>query len=160
MSSIYFGKWRQPAVVLEIIGGIILGPSALGRNKDYLESIFPISSQAHLSLVANVGLILYLFTVGMELDPNLLLEHGKRAGGVAAFGIAVPFAFGIAISRVMFDTLQGQDSRYSPVNITSFYVFIGTAMSKFSSLAQRTEFHLHRFSPLQVSLHSQSWQGS
>lgn len=49
------------------LGGIILGPSAIGRNENYLQTIFPPTSLPLLSVVANLGLVLYLFIVGMEL---------------------------------------------------------------------------------------------
>ena len=65
----------------------------------------------------------------MELDPKLLLTHARKAGAISFFGIAVPFALGIAISRVMFDTLQANEEGFEDVSFVSFFVFIGTAMS-------------------------------
>jgi Kef-type K+ transport system membrane component KefB len=50
-----------------MLGGILLGPSAIGRNKAYLNTIFPPESLPLISVVANLGLVLYLFIVGMEL---------------------------------------------------------------------------------------------
>ena len=120
---------KLPKVIFEIVGGILLGPSAIGRNKAYLNAIFPASSLPLLGVVANLGLVLYLFIVGMELDPKLIMTHYRKAGGVAFMGMAVPFALGIAVSKIMFDTLQGSDPVYKNVSFTSFYVFIGTAMS-------------------------------
>mmetsp|Transcript_10441 Transcript_10441/g.9367 ORF Transcript_10441/g.9367 Transcript_10441/m.9367 type:complete len:668 (-) Transcript_10441:985-2988(-) len=120
---------KQPSVIFEIIGGIILGPSAIGRNADYLNKIFPPHSLSYLKLVADIGLILYLFVVGMELDIVKLATHAKRAGGVALMGMAVPFALGIAISSTLYNTLEADDPFYSNVSSTSFFVFIGTAMS-------------------------------
>lgn len=52
-------------------GGILLGPSAIGRNKNYLDTIFPAKSLPLISVVANLGLVLYLFIVGMELGKRL-----------------------------------------------------------------------------------------
>ncbi len=82
---------RQPRVIFEIIGGILLGPSAIGRNKAYLETIFPDKSMGFLSIVANIGLTLYLFLVGLELDPKLLMSHATKAGTIALAGMAIPF---------------------------------------------------------------------
>ena len=107
----------------------MLGPSAIGRNSAYLNTIFPKSSLPLLSVVANLGLVLYLFVVGMELDPKIIATHWRKAGGVAFVGMAVPFALGIAISQLMFDTLQASDPKYAAVPFVSFFVFIGTAMS-------------------------------
>jgi Kef-type K+ transport system membrane component KefB len=122
-------RFKQPKVIFEIIGGILLGPSAIGRNQNYLDTIFPASSLSLISVVANLGLVLYLFIVGMELDPMLLATHAKKAGAIAITGMAVPFALGIAISRIMFNTLQANDPKYANVSFISFFVFIGTAMS-------------------------------
>eukprot|EP01035_Chromulina_nebulosa_P021490 gene21490-27832_t len=125
-----FGYYlKQPSVIFEIIGGIILGPSAIGRNAEYLTKIFPPKSLTYLKLVADLGLILYLFVVGMELDIAKLATHAKRAGGVALLGMAVPFALGVAISSTLYNTLESSDPKYSHVSHTSFFVFIGTAMS-------------------------------
>lgn len=120
---------KQPKVIFEIIGGILMGPSAIGRKASFLEIIFPAESLDYLDLVANIGLTLYLFLVGLELDPKLLKTHARKAGGIALIGMAVPFALGVAISRIMFDVLQGDDPAFKDVDFVSFFVFIGTAMS-------------------------------
>ncbi len=125
-----FGTYlKQPKVIFEIIAGVLLGPSAIGRNERYLSTIFPTSSLGYLSIVANIGLTFYLFLVGLELDPKLLTTHARKAGAISFFGIAIPFVVGIAISRIMFDTLEAQDEEFKDVSFVSFFVFIGTAMS-------------------------------
>ena len=58
-----------------LLGGILLGPSAIGRNRTYLKTIFPPESLPLLSVVANLGLVLYLFVVGMELGKQLYYLH-------------------------------------------------------------------------------------
>ena len=118
---------QQPKVIFEIVGGILLGPSAIGRDLDsvYVTRIFRVSNQPLLSVVANLGLVLYLFIVGMELDPKLLASHIKSAGSIAICGMIVPFCLGIAISKTLIDYLQPNDG----TDYTIFYIFIGTALS-------------------------------
>ena len=123
---------HQPRVIFEIIAGILLGPSAIGRsdanNSTYNLKVFPKASLGYLQIVASIGLTLYLFLVGMELDPELIKSHYRKAGAIAVVGMIVPFCLGIAISGTMFTTLNSYGV-YANVNYTSFYVFIGTAMS-------------------------------
>jgi Kef-type K+ transport system membrane component KefB len=124
------GAWfRQPRVIFEIIGGIALGPSALGRNKHFLERCFPEDSLIQLQVVAEMGLILYLFLVGLELDPQMLLNNWRKAGSIALVGMAVPFALGVAISPILFHVLMSHDKGAADVDHTAFFVFIGTSLS-------------------------------
>lgn len=73
--TILFPKFK------EIIGGILLGPTAIGKSSEYLLIIFPSSSMNYLGIIAQLGLVLYLFLVGMELDVPMLASHAKKAGG-------------------------------------------------------------------------------
>ncbi|KAG1339191.1 cation/H(+) antiporter 20 [Cocos nucifera] len=116
---------RQPQVIAEIVGGIILGPSALGRNQSYLHRIFPSWSTPILETVASIGLLFFLFLVGLELDLRSIRRSGRRAFFIAAAGISLPFVSGVGVAFVLRSTLPGADSAgYGP-----FLVFMGVALS-------------------------------
>ena len=85
------------------------GPSALGHIPGYLDTVFPKQSLGYLALVANLGLVLYLFLVGVELDPEVLRRNGKKAVSIAVVGIALPFGLGCLISPLHFNKLPIKD---------------------------------------------------
>jgi Kef-type K+ transport system membrane component KefB len=106
-------------------GGILLGPSTLGRNKHYLHRIFPSWSTPILESVANIGLLFFLFLVGLELDLSSIRRSGRRAFGIAAAGISLPFVCGIGVAFVLRKTVDGADK----VGYGQFLVFMGVALS-------------------------------
>ncbi|KAH7655270.1 Cation/H+ exchanger domain-containing protein [Dioscorea alata] len=104
-------------------GGILLGPSALGRSKAFLDNVFPTQSLTVLDTLANIGLLFFLFLVGLELDLRAIGRTGKRALAIALAGISLPFALGVGTSVVLRSTVA-KGARQGP-----FLVFMGVALS-------------------------------
>lgn len=115
----------QPAVVSEILAGIALGPSLLGALwPEAAAFLFPPSSLGGLEAVAQLGLILFMFLVGLELDPALLRRSGRSAIALSQAGIVVPFGLGLALASQVHDELS-----LPGVPFLSFALFLGVAMS-------------------------------
>ncbi|KAI9217601.1 Sodium/hydrogen exchanger family-domain-containing protein [Blastocladiella britannica] len=135
-------KFNQPRVIAEVIGGIILGPSVMGLIPHFSTTIFPTTSLPLLNIAAQFGLILYLFLVGVELDPSLLKANARQSISISVAGILLPFGAGSAVAFAMYETLMPADTT---VPFGSFLLFLGVAMSitAFPVLARiLTENHL------------------
>jgi Kef-type K+ transport system membrane component KefB len=115
----------QPQVVGEMLAGILLGPSLLGWLAPGASALlFPPSSLGVLSALSQVGMVLYMFVVGMELDTGTLRERGGTALLTSHVSIVVPFALGSALALALF-------GRFAPpgVAFVPFALFLGAAMS-------------------------------
>ncbi|KAF3936362.1 hypothetical protein ABW20_dc0110374 [Dactylellina cionopaga] len=120
---------RQPRVIAEVIGGIILGPTVMGRVPNFTTTIFPAEAMPNLNLVANLGLVLFLFLIGLEVDFRIMVDNWRIALGVGAMGIALPFGLGAAIAYGLYNEF-GQDTGVnSEVNFGIFLLFVGVAFS-------------------------------
>ncbi|WP_394826477.1 cation:proton antiporter [Pendulispora albinea] len=118
-------RFGQPMVVAEIVAGIVLGPSLLGWLLPGFEAaVFPAKSMQLLGLLSQIGLILFMFLVGLEFDPKMLKGRTRSSVAISHTSIVVPFALGALLAW----HLHGE---YAPsgVPLTSFTLFMGTAMS-------------------------------
>ncbi|EMD40223.1 hypothetical protein CERSUDRAFT_112420 [Gelatoporia subvermispora B] len=122
--SLILGKIKQPKVIAEVIGGILLGPTAFGRIPGFTEHIFPDDSKPYLSLVANIGLCLFLFLVGLEIDLNIIKRNARLSMTIALAGMVLPFGLGAALSVPLYHTFIDQS-----VKFTNFMLFTGVAYS-------------------------------
>lgn len=130
-------KIRQPRVIAEVVGGIILGPSVMGRVPGFQEAIFPKASLVNLNLVANLGLVLYLFLIGLETDVGFLLSNWRAASSVAFAGLALPFGLGCALAWGVYHAFR-EDSGIEPIAFSSYMLFIGIAIAITVSIYTRT----------------------
>src|SRR5206468_1744356 len=101
---------RQPLVIAEIIAGIALGPSLLGRVwPSASTALFPHESIPALSIVSKVGLVLFMFLVGLRFDFKHLRGHGRASVAISHAGIAAPFALGVGLAEVMYSRLSSPE---------------------------------------------------
>ncbi|KAK5171793.1 uncharacterized protein LTR77_003429 [Saxophila tyrrhenica] len=119
---------RQPRVIAEVIGGVILGPSIMGRIPGFTDAIFPTESIPNLSLVANLGLVLFLFIVGLEVDLRYFVSNWKLAISVGVAGMALPFGLGCAISWGLYHEFRDEEG-LEPIAFGTYMLFIGIAMA-------------------------------
>jgi Kef-type K+ transport system membrane component KefB len=120
-----FRYLRQPPVIGEVVAGIMLGPSLLGRVSPGVATyVLPAEIAPFLGLVAQLGVILYMFMVGLELDTTALRHRGHCAVAISHASIIVPFLLGAALALGLYVRLSSGD-----VPFTVFALFVGVAMS-------------------------------
>ncbi|XP_015891153.3 cation/H(+) antiporter 15 [Ziziphus jujuba] len=103
-------------------GGIILGPSVLGRNHHFANTIFPLRSVMVLETMANVGLLYFLFLVGVEMDISVIRRTGKKSLLIAVAGMILPFIIGASFSFLLHQ--NGSDMSQG-----TFILFLGVSLS-------------------------------
>ncbi|XP_051129688.1 cation/H(+) antiporter 15-like [Andrographis paniculata] len=114
--------FRQPRVIPEILGGIILGPSILGQSKKFAEMVFPLRSVMVLETMANVGILYFLFLVGVEMDIVMIKNTGKKALVISSAGMILPFLIGVSFAFVLHTSGQW-------VKLGTFIIFLGVSLS-------------------------------
>jgi Kef-type K+ transport system membrane component KefB len=115
----------QPQVVGEMLAGLLLGPSFLGwLLPGPSAALFPAASLGYLSAMSQVGLLLFMFLVGIELDSRALRERGHAAILTSHASITVPFAMGVLLALPLYE-------RFAPPGVAfiGFALFLGASMS-------------------------------
>lgn len=121
-------KIQQPRVIAEVLTGILLGPTVLGRIPNFTSRCFPLESKPGLTLVANVGIILFLFIVGLEVDLKYIKKNARAAFSVGMINMAFPFGLGCAISKGLYEHYRVNEVGLPPVHFTTYMVFIAVAL--------------------------------
>jgi len=118
-------KIGQPSVIGEIVAGIALGPSFLGLYfPEFSQILFPVASLPNLSFLSQIGLILFMFVIGMELDLKVIKNKAHDAVLISHASIIIPFALGMVLAYFIFTSFAPEG-----VEFISFALFLGIAMS-------------------------------
>jgi Kef-type K+ transport system membrane component KefB len=115
----------QPAVIGEIAAGLLLGPSALGLAwPELMSALFPPASLPPLQWLSQIGVLLFMFCVGTDIDLAELRHKARAALVISHTSIALPFALGVMLALIAFPLLAAPG-----VSFHAFALFIGIAMS-------------------------------
>ena len=120
-----FNALRQPPVIGEVVAGLALGPSLLGAvAPDAYLFLLPPAIVPYLGVVAQLGVILYMFLVGLELNTDRLHRQVHSTVAISHASIVLPFVLGSALALYLYPRFSTSD-----VPFTSFALFMGIAMS-------------------------------
>jgi Kef-type K+ transport system membrane component KefB len=123
--GVMFRRLGQPQVVGEVVAGILLGPSLLGRiAPGALAFLFPPAASPYLSVLAQFGVILFMFLVGLELDPERMRGGAQATFAISHASITLPFVLGALLALPLYPLLSSRD-----VPFTAFALFLGVSMS-------------------------------
>jgi Kef-type K+ transport system membrane component KefB len=118
-------KIGQPTVIGEIVAGIVLGPSLVGLYfPEFSSFLFPEQSLSNLEFLSQIGLILFMFVVGMELDLKVLKNKANEAVVISHASIIIPFTLGVALAYGIYHSFAPEG-----VQFISFALFLGISMS-------------------------------
>ena len=121
--GLFLSRIRQPRVIAEVIGGIVLGPSVMGHIPNFRATIFPTDSLPLLTVTANIGLLLFLFLVGLEIDTRILKKNLLTAATVSFAGLIIPLGLGAALGIGVYHEFIPET-----VNFGLFLLFVAVAI--------------------------------
>ncbi len=125
LTGMLFKKIKQPQVIGEMVAGILLGPSLLGWVAPQISQVvFPASSLGYLNALSQIGLVFFMFIVGISVNPKELKELGHAAVLTSHVSIVTPFCLGGALALFLYPRLAT-----AGIGFTSFALFMGSAMS-------------------------------
>ena len=125
LMGLFCRQIKQPLVIGEIIAGIMLGPSLLGLiAPNVMTALFPAETLPYLNILSQIGLIFFMFLIGLELNPKYLSGQLEKAVLISHVSIVVPFALGISTALILYPIVSNNG-----VSFTAFALFLGSALS-------------------------------
>lgn len=121
--ALILSRIRQPRVIAEVIAGVLLGPSVMGRIPGFTNAIFPTASLPMINLTATIGLVLFLFLVGMEIDLRVLRRNAKVSMAISGAGLVLPLGLGAALGVPIYHQFVDPS-----VNFGYFLLFVAVAV--------------------------------
>jgi Kef-type K+ transport system membrane component KefB len=120
-----FGLFHQPRVIGEVVAGILLGPSVVGHFfPGITAALFPSAVMPLLGIIAQIGVMLFMFVVGLELNTELLRKKTHSTMAISHASILLPFLMGSALALLLYPILSTR-----AVSFTAFSLFLGISMS-------------------------------
>lgn len=120
-----FERINQPLVIGEIVAGILLGPSLLGwLAPSWKAALFPLEVMSPLNVLSQVGLIFFMFLIGLELNPKYIRGNLDTAILISHVSILVPFSLGSLLALLLYPLVSSGE-----VSFTAFALFLGAAMA-------------------------------
>jgi len=125
MCGVLARRAGQPAVLGEIVAGLLLGPTVLSTlAPGVIHALLPAAVRPDLGLLAQAGLVIFMFAVGLEVDLGLLRRHARVIGAASQAMMVVPFVLGVVVAIPLYATFAGRTAGAVP-----YAIFIGTALS-------------------------------
>ncbi len=152
-------RLRQPTVLAQITAGFVLGPSLVGAIPGASELLFPGPVQQALSAAGSIGLVLFMFVVGLELDLSAVREQKRRTVAVSLGAMGLPFVLGLAVATLVYEAHRHVGGEV--VGRLPFSLFVATALcvTAFPVLARIVRDHrLERTAPAQLATASAAVQ--
>jgi Kef-type K+ transport system membrane component KefB len=120
-----FRHLQQPPVIGEVLAGLALGPSLLGRLAPQAQAfLMPAAIAPQLGLIAQLGILLFMFLIGLELDTALLRQHSRSTLAISHASMVVPFLAGASLALWLYPVLSSRE-----VGFTAFALFLAVSMS-------------------------------
>ena len=123
MLSLLFSRIRQPRVIAEVIGGVLLGPTVMGRIPNFTNTIFPSNSTHILTLTSDIGIVFYLFIVAIELDVSVAKRNARASLAISATGLIIPLGLGAAVAVPIYNNFVEPSVHYG-----YFILFVAVAV--------------------------------